>query len=164
MLWPSEQFWLAKAFSESNRHVEVGTYCGKSLFCACSGMQRTAKVIAVDDFSLGVIGQSWVESVLRATIAEIEKRFSINVEFRNSNSIDAAHNYSGPKLDSVFIDGNHHYAECKADIQAWTPHVKRGGIICGHDYWAKDSGVMDAVNETGTFHVVSGTRIWVRAV
>lgn len=37
-------------------------------------------------------------------------------------------------LDFVFIDADHSYDGCKADIAAWYPKVKQGGWICGHDY------------------------------
>ena len=37
-------------------------------------------------------------------------------------------------LEFVFIDANHSYESVKADIEWWLPAVRRGGIICGHDY------------------------------
>ncbi|WP_145196878.1 hypothetical protein [Thalassoglobus polymorphus] len=43
------------------------------------------------------------------------------------------------------------------------PRGRAGGIISGHDYWAVDPGVMEAVNEAfaeSTFEVASNTRIW----
>lgn len=37
-------------------------------------------------------------------------------------------------LDMVFIDGDHSYAGCKGDIQAWMRNLKPGGILAVHDY------------------------------
>ena len=130
------------------------------------GMERRATVHCIDDFSEVTIGVPWVRTVLDATIQEIRNRTEgrIAVSLIPKNSIDAARAYKGPKLCSVFIDGCHHYAECKADIEAWSAHVKRGGLVCGHDYWPKHEGVMEAVNETGPFEVATGTRIWFRRV
>jgi hypothetical protein len=52
------------------------------------------------------------------------------------------------KVDLVFIDGAHDYENVKADIAAWTPHVKPGGILCGHDYGVSFlPGVKEAVDE-----------------
>lgn len=36
--------------------------------------------------------------------------------------------------DIVFIDGDHSYEAVFADIRAWWPKVRLGGILCGHDY------------------------------
>jgi hypothetical protein len=38
----------------------------------------------------------------------------------------------------VFIDADHSYEHCKADIQAWLPNIKLGGIIAFHDYGPED--------------------------
>ena len=37
-------------------------------------------------------------------------------------------------LDLVFIDGAHDYGNVRIDIQGWLPKVRKGGILCGHDY------------------------------
>lgn len=36
--------------------------------------------------------------------------------------------------DLIYIDANHEYDSVKADIEAWWPLVKPGGILAGHDY------------------------------
>lgn len=40
-------------------------------------------------------------------------------------------------LDWVFLDGDHSYEGVIADIEAWYPLVKSGGILSGHD-WVVD--------------------------
>ena len=52
-----------------------------------------------------------------------------------------------PPLDFVFIDASHKYEMVKADIEAWYPKVKSGGILGGHDYCTAEPGVMKAVDE-----------------
>jgi uncharacterized Rossmann fold enzyme len=49
-------------------------------------------------------------------------------------SVEAARDIPDASLDFVFIDAAHDYEGCKADIEAWAPKVKRGGLIAGHDY------------------------------
>ncbi len=52
--------------------------------------------------------------------------------------------------DFVFLDADHSYEGCQADITAWAPKVKPGGWLGGHDYENTDFpkfGVTRAVNE-----------------
>lgn len=52
------------------------------------------------------------------------------------------------KVDMVFVDAGHSYAACKGDIEAWMPHIREGGIIVFHDYWARYLyEVIEAVDE-----------------
>jgi len=51
------------------------------------------------------------------------------------------------QIDMVFIDGNHGYEYVKSDIQNYTPKVRNGGIVSGHDYSLTFPGVIRAVNE-----------------
>lgn len=64
-------------------------------------------------------------------------------------SVDAAMFIEDGSLDFVFIDADHSYKGCKADIEAWAPKVKEGGWISGHDYDnpGTDMGVKQAVSE-----------------
>ena len=64
-------------------------------------------------------------------------------------SVEAAETFPQKSLDWVFLDGDHSYEAVKADIQAWTPKVRPGGLICGHDYRDEMGfGVIQAVHET----------------
>ena len=49
-------------------------------------------------------------------------------------SVQAAKQFKNASLDFVFIDGSHDTDSVCADIDAWLPKVKAGGIIAGHDY------------------------------
>lgn len=66
-----------------------------------------------------------------------------------SRSADAAIAIPG-KFDFVFIDADHSYHGCRADIEAWYGKVKPGGWLSGHDYENNDFpkfGVTKAVDE-----------------
>jgi len=62
-------------------------------------------------------------------------------------SLEAAAQYSDNSLDFVLLDASHTYEDVKADIQAWLPKVKSGGILAGDDYHHTWQGVVDAVTE-----------------
>ena len=49
-------------------------------------------------------------------------------------STDAAVDIPALSLDFVFIDGNHAYAPVLADLDAWFPKVRVGGLMGLHDY------------------------------
>jgi hypothetical protein len=172
--WPAELAWVYGAFRVSRVHAEIGTFCGRSLFASCAGMADGAKVYAIDrgvqsaDTHDAFFPPSpeWCEDVLAATLRAIgEAAPGVAVPWVRLSSLDAAQllQSQGVTLDSVYIDASHHFADVMADIAAWRPLVKPGGIIAGHDYWTANVGVMDAVNESfGTaFEVAPGTRIWV---
>lgn len=60
-------------------------------------------------------------------------------------SINAAKMIRNSSLDFVFIDGDHSYEGVKSDITAWSPKIKKGGYIIGHDIHF--DSVKDAVIE-----------------
>lgn len=65
-------------------------------------------------------------------------------------SVDIANTIEDNSLDFVYIDGAHDYTNVRADIEAWTPKVREGGIVSGDDYYLTrhgNLGVIQAVNE-----------------
>lgn len=63
-------------------------------------------------------------------------------------SLDAVSFFEYNSLDMVYIDANHFYNEVLADMNAWFPKVRSGGIFAGHDYCHyTDIEVIPAVNE-----------------
>ena len=168
--WPSELCWLYDNLAASKNHAEIGIYCGRSLFSSCGGMQG-ATVYAVDLETIAYPCElpppsiEWFQAVRDVTLEAIRKlNQSVEVNFSQNGSLATARllQSRGVVLDSVFIDGGHEYEYVLADIQAWKPLVRQGGLIAGHDYWTVHVGVMRAVNEcfAGEFQIVPNTRIW----
>lgn len=64
------------------------------------------------------------------------------------HSLTAAAMFEDQSIDFIYIDGSHEYDDLMADIKAWGPKVKNGGIIAGDDYGvAVHPGVKMAVDE-----------------
>lgn len=60
-------------------------------------------------------------------------------------TLEASNKFENNSIDLVFIDADHSYEGVKADILAWAPKVKMGGIVSGHDFsWV---GVRKAIEE-----------------
>lgn len=49
-------------------------------------------------------------------------------------SVNAAKQVPNGSLDWVYIDANHAYSAVIADMDAWWPKLKSGGLFAGHDY------------------------------
>lgn len=166
-MWPTELGWLYDNFQHSKSHLEIGTYCGKSLFvtaCAMAKRNDTPLCVGVDPMGFTSIGANWEIGVLKSTLTEIQNRHKIDLQWWKETSVEAMFEAMEKKLkfDSLFIDGCHELAETQADIEGWLPFLKPGGLIAGHDYWPKHPGVMEAVSNIfgGDFQVAPQTRIW----
>lgn len=60
--------------------------------------------------------------------------FPGRVTFVRAFSQKAAAAVPDRSLDFVYIDAAHDFASVAADLRAWSPKVKVGGIVAGHDY------------------------------
>lgn len=148
--------------------LEVGTWLGSSLWGAVMAThQRGVTVWAVDswegstDFPGGASEQAarWRAFLQNMADSGLE-RFTRIVKLR---SAEAAALFDDASLDLVFIDGDHSEAAVRADISAWLPKVKSGGVLCGHDYGDHFPGLTRAVDELfGTRAAVSpgSYRVW----
>ena len=78
-------------------------------------------------------------------------------------SVDAAKLYQDQSLDFVLIDAGHSYTDVSADIQAWLPKIRSGGLLAGDDYaWP---GVRQAVDELlPRRNILQTIGCWVHAV
>lgn len=79
---------------------------------------------------------------------ELVTKYHPHANFVKLFSHEAVRIVDDESMDLVFIDANHSYKSTKEDIEMWAPKVRKGGVICGHDYenpqWA---GVKKAVDE-----------------
>jgi methyltransferase family protein len=79
----------------------------------------------------------------------------LDCEIVRAFSADAAKAVPDGSLDFVYIDGNHVEAAVRADLAAWSPKVRRGGLVAGHDY--------RIFGNKPTIHVVEAVRAHVAA-
>lgn len=88
----------------------------------------------------------WYRQALERT-DEFADRRRVHRAYSPAVAAEFANDY----FDFVFLDGNHSYDAVVADIAAWWPKVKAGGILAGHDYVRNPDknvvGVIPAVRE-----------------
>ena len=120
--------------------VEVGVWKGKSsAFMGVEIINSKKKIefYAVDHFQGSPEHQDEPE-IKSMTLKEecyknLEPVMGI-VRMLPIPSLTAAAMFTDNSIDFVYIDGSHEYDDLKADILAWGPKVKNGGIIAGDDY------------------------------
>lgn len=136
---------VAKSMPEGAVVVEVGSHRGRSTLAIAEGLESIldARLVAVDTFAGD---PSWSEQTEAREARTIFDRNTASVSFLETiqaPSVEAAARFDAATVDWVFIDGLHDYANIVADIRAWAPKVKPGGLLSGHD-WGMDS-VRDGV-------------------
>lgn len=134
------------------RLVEVGCKDGRTTEALAKGVEGS-HVWAIDPWRAmpehegegAETYQDWdfaqIEAQFRARTADVADR----VTMMRCTSLEAARELSDQQFDLVFIDAAHDERNVTADIVAWWPRVRTGGLLSGHDYQHKFPGVMRAV-------------------
>ncbi len=149
--WMSEKelAFLAETAKQMGSIVELGSHKGRSsdvLLSNCPG-----EVYCVDLWDGKTEFGDMAERIPVYDGNEVYKEFVGNVgHYENlhpirSDSVAASYQFKDKSVDMVFIDADHSYQGCAADINAWLPKVRK--IIAGHDYSPAWQGVVKAVSE-----------------
>jgi len=134
---------------DGQHFVELGVYKGRSAaFMAIELANRNLKVQfdAIDDFR-GLAGEGHLSESLYAQCVHNLKSVSEYVNLIRMTSLEAVNLYKDASLDFIFVDGSHDYDSVTADLLAWYPKVKPGGLFTGDDYQSDWPGVIAAVND-----------------
>ena len=62
-------------------------------------------------------------------------------ETHRLRSVPCATIFDDGSLDCVYIDADHSRESVAADLRAWWPKLKSGGLFCGHDYHVPDGWI-----------------------
>lgn len=148
-----DRLWLANfVMAEGARDVvELGVWAGMTtMSLALPGVN----VFAVDTWEGGDSDSSDRINGLALEIgrAELESQFWLNMGELLFSRVFPIRGDTGEvgqrwfyEVDFVFVDAAHDYYSVKMDLDSWWPHLRAGGIMCGHDYsW---QGVQQAVHE-----------------
>lgn len=96
----------------------------------------------------GVDIQTW------PSINHILTQYPHRFTFYHMSSMIAADHFCEESLDFIYIDADHRYASVRADLFAWYPKLKIGGVFCGDDYcncWNPAEGHYDIVRAVEEF-------------
>lgn len=91
--------------------------------------------------------RNFTEQEMIAVYEEAKQNlYGHNVHIVKQTSVEASKLILNNTLDFIYIDACHYFNEFMLDLILWTPKVKSGGIVAGHDF--RDlykCGVVDAV-------------------
>jgi len=146
--------------------AELGVSQGRFTMYLCAIM-HDMQMIAVDRWeeqpdhkTEGWIG--WDHDGSLSRFREVcDQHFTDRVKIIRSDSVAAAKLVEDGSLDFVFIDADHSYEGCKADIEAWEPKVRKGGMVAGHDYNRKWPGVVRSVDERFPDKIIANDSVWI---
>jgi hypothetical protein len=140
--------------------VEVGSWKGFSSVAFAKGLKRRTdggELHCVDVWDgKGALWGDFRTRFPNETGDHLFRCFQRNLERSNVSDIVTSHRMdslqtaaqfaaAGRRFDAVFIDADHSYQAVRADILAWRPLIKPGGVLCGHDY--DNASVRRAVDE-----------------
>jgi predicted O-methyltransferase YrrM len=135
-----------------DRFVEIGVWKGGSTaYMGVEILNSRKKILydAIDTFSGSSEHGDVSNWLYEETVKNLRPIIKVKiVNIIKGHSLDVVNRYDNESIDFCFIDGSHEYEYVKADILAYLPKIKKGGIIAGHDYNNEDwGGVVRAVDE-----------------
>jgi predicted O-methyltransferase YrrM len=122
--------------------VEVGVLGGTNAFSILDSWPELTTLHLVDSYG----GITADDPRFQANTLPKFASYGDRVVWHVMTSIEAAKEFAAASLDFAYIDACHAYECVVADLDAWFPKVRPGGLLCGHDYFSHRS-VKRAVDE-----------------
>jgi predicted O-methyltransferase YrrM len=169
---PMELAWLADKASKSRWVVEIGSLRGRSARAMADNMSNLSVLFCVDPFQGSeehggaFAGTDNLYRTFCANLADhIERQRVCPVHLPSLEAARIFRLLGRHDLDMVFIDASHDYASVTADIRAWLPLLKPGGLLSGHDHGHPpiERAVRDLLGP-GLPGLVPGGSIWFQVV
>lgn len=134
--------------------VELGVLRGEfSVKLLEIGMAKSLIMVDLWD-AVDIYSKADAEKNLELTKMNMLQFDFSRFEIWKMSTVQASTEVRNGSISFVYIDASHSYADVKADIEAWWPKLKVGGLMGGDDYFngfvlgAQHSfGVKDAVDE-----------------
>lgn len=121
--------------------VEIGSFKGRSSSFMAVEIINSGKAVKFDciDTWRGAAEHQNIEEVINDTLYDVFTENMKPVEGHYTAirmpSVEAAALYEDASIDFLLIDGDHTFEAVCADIAAFLPKMKKGGIMAGDDAW-----------------------------
>jgi hypothetical protein len=154
---------VVSKFPSGSKFVEVGSWKGKSsafMAVEIANSNKSISFTCVDTW----MGSVEHQEINKEELSSLYDTFTTNMKpLENyytpmrAPSLEAVTRFPDESLDFIFIDASHEYQDVLADIQAWWPKLKPGGILAGDDFCLSWPGVIQAVRESfARFDIMEG--------
>jgi predicted O-methyltransferase YrrM len=145
--------------------VELGTWLGASAIAMARSVRRWGGTVTCIDTWAGELNDDGGSPEGKAPLmlvscarAMVEAGISANVRLIPALTKHAAWTWTQP-IDFLYVDADHSHDGVMADLEAWVPFVKAGGLIVGDDYeHPRYPGVKTAWDAFARAHGLSLTR------
>jgi predicted O-methyltransferase YrrM len=141
--------------------VELGTWLGASAIPVARALQRWGGTLTCVDTWAGDINTPASRSapwMLVSCARNLIDAGLANIRLIPATTIAAAACWTQP-IDYLYVDADHAYEGVRADLAAWAPYVRHGGLILGDDYGHRlFPGVRQAWDEFEAAHGYHFTR------
>lgn len=131
---------LASGLGPDSTIVEIGSWKGKSTYCLARGL-RHGRVVAIDPFdAAGEQGSHEIYITHRGSGPLLDQFTQRMRTLGVADKIEVLQGYSTqfvgqvPRIDLLFIDGDHSIHGCGFDYLNYAPALAPGGYIAFHDY------------------------------
>jgi predicted O-methyltransferase YrrM len=116
-------FQLAQNVPDGGQIVEIGAEYGMSSSLFCKGAKPSVKITSIDLFPGDLLAKHSA-NLKEAGFGERTTKIQAN---------SAYYDWKQGPISLLFIDGDHNYEGCKADIERFVKFVEVGGIVAFHD-------------------------------
>lgn len=124
---------IEKFLTKESYVCEVGSYDGvsTSLFARCCKL-----VTAIDAGRF---------HPCRPKLQKVMDQYP-NIRHVRYKSPDASNLFRKHEFDAIYLDAGHDFDSVRRDIAAWVSRVRKGGILCGHDYISDEIAALPGFN------------------
>lgn len=131
---------IARRLPPESTIVEIGSWKGKSTYCLACGL-RSGRIVAIDPFDASGDAESQPFYLKRHGQTPLYIEFQQQMkELGVAHKIVVKQGFSAqfvgifPRIDLLFIDGDHSREGTLFDFENYAPYVPVGGYIAFHDY------------------------------
>jgi predicted O-methyltransferase YrrM len=139
---------------EAHVGVEIGTYLGNwaSLWCKSNPELHLTCIDPYRPYNARTSAETQ-EAIYQEALKNLT---GYNATIVRKASMEAVDDFEDGSLDFVSIDGDHFFDAVIMDLVRWVPKVRKGGIVCVHDYTAAQGPhVILAVNAYTHCHEIA---------